>query len=73
METVKKTIPTAAIEDLLRLIEISNQQIERELKSGADDSDLMIRQAKHRKQRYTGELMELLQDFDLPLQLIKEF
>ncbi|MDX2305415.1 MAG: hypothetical protein NW226_21570 [Microscillaceae bacterium] len=61
------------MERLLRLIEISNQQIERERSNGKGDQDLMIRQAKYRKQQYTQELLDLLRDFDLPLQLIQEF
>lgn len=71
MQTSNKNIPTKAIEGLLHLIDVSNQQIERERQSGADENDLMIRQAKHRKQRYTQELLDLLKDFDLPIQLLE--
>lgn len=51
---------------LLHLIEGVNMSMEN---SGQMNSALMLRQCQHQKKEYTKELLELLEDYNIPLKL----
>lgn len=67
MQNNETTIPIETIEELLKMIDIFNNQAKRALAMGEPENGLMVRQAQHMKKRYMHELNELLQKFDIAL------
>jgi hypothetical protein len=61
-------MPTLEIIDLLKLIEMLNNQIKREPASGSPEDCLAIHQSKYLRDRHIRELNEILNEFDFNLQ-----
>ena len=73
MDTNENKFHIKQVADLLTLIKLSNEEIQEGRALGHPENDIMIRQAKFRKQKYTTELLELLNEYQLPLQLVEDF
>lgn len=69
MQTETKKTPIQAIQRNLELIENTNQRIKDLRKVGEKEDGLMIRQYKHLKKKLTQDLLDVLEEFELPLQL----
>lgn len=62
----KATLKVSSIQRLLELIEDVNQDI---AVSQEINSELMQKQYRHLKRKYTEEILELLAEYRLPIQL----
>lgn len=66
MNDKKKQSPILAIENILKTIEQTNRMIDIN-----QDSPLMVRQYTHLKNRYTQDLIKLLEKYKLKLQVVE--
>lgn len=66
MKNKKSKLKVNAIQHLLDLIEMANENIESSKKM---NSPLMMQQYEHLKKEHTKELLELLAEYRLPIQL----
>lgn len=71
MQTQIQEIPIKAIEHNLKLIKNTENTIKRLKQKGVKEDNLEIRQYKHLKKKLTQDLLNLLEEFELPLQLVE--
>ncbi len=69
MQTQEQNISYQSINQLIKLIEGCNKLIKLSLLHGAKEDSLEIRQEKHLKNQYMKQLDELLEEFDIHLNL----
>jgi hypothetical protein len=69
MENQELAYIKASVYQLIELINRANSRIKAHCE--AQSSDFEIEQWQELKNRYTAELLDLLKDFELPLQLVE--
>jgi hypothetical protein len=72
MEIVEKTEAAEAIRDLLLLIEDTNEMIRRNVANGSSPTGLQISGYERIRQELIGDLIEMLNEFNIPVKFQAE-